>query len=78
MTTYSTTDLYTTAVLLFSDFHIVKVTSHGDSGRVKRFHFEDSEELQNTILQYMNGTLHGDIRKFRNSIEVTKDLVHSS
>lgn len=75
---YTTTDFYTTAVLIATKYPVLKVTKEGPTNRVKRFHFESSEELENTVLTYMNGTLEGSLREFRNAIEVVKDLVHSS
>jgi hypothetical protein len=75
---YSTTDFYTTAVLMSQGFLVKKVEGEGPGNRVKRFFFEDSDELRETILQYINGTLEGNIRDFRNAIEKVKDLVHSS
>lgn len=74
--TYSTTDFYTTAVLIAMDFEVLEVTKEGPGNRVKRFHFEDTPELRNVIKQYMNGKLQGSFREFKNSIEVVKDLVH--
>lgn len=74
---YTTGDFYTTAVLLFTGFEVLEVTSHGPDGRVKKFHFEDTPELNKVIMDYMNGKLEGNIREFRNSIETVKDMVHS-
>lgn len=74
---YVTSDFYTTAVLILSGFEVLEVTSHGPDRRVKKFHFEDTEELQKVIMDYMNGKLEGNIRAFRNSIETVKDMVHS-
>lgn len=74
---YSTGDFYTTAVLLFSGFDVVEITSSGPDGRVKKFHFENSPELQQVIMDYMNRRLVGNIRQFRDSIETVKDMVHS-
>jgi len=75
--TYSTTDFYLTAVLISCKYKIQETTTEGPNGRVKRFHFEDTPSLRNTIMQYMNGDLEGNIREFRNSIETVKDMVHS-
>jgi hypothetical protein len=74
---YSTTDFYTTAVLIFSGFEVTHVTSHGPREEVKRFHFQDSPELQSVIMLYMNGKLEGNIRAFRNAIDTVKDMVHA-
>lgn len=74
---YSTTDFYTTAVLVYKKFEVKKITVDKQGGRVKRFHFENSDELQETIMSYMNSTLEGNLREFRNSIETVKDMVHS-
>jgi hypothetical protein len=73
---YRTTDFYTTAVLILKKFKIEKVTTK--EGRVKTFHFENTDELQETIMEYANGDLEGNIRDFRNAIENVKDMVHSS
>lgn len=75
--TYITGDFYTTAVLILNKFEVLKLTSHGPDGRVKKFHFEETEELKEVVMDYMNGKLEGNIRSFRNSIEVVKDMVHS-
>lgn len=74
---YTTTDFYTTAVLIHQGFEILEVTSHGPDGRVKRFHFEDTPKLREVIMAYMNGKLEGNIRDFRNSVETVKDLLHN-
>ena len=74
---YSTTDFYTTAVLISKNFEIVEVTSEGPSGKVKKFHFEDTDELRKTVLAYHNGSLSGNLRDMRNGIEAVKDMVHS-
>lgn len=74
---YSTTDFYTTAVLISKSYEIVEVTSEGPGGKVKKFHFKDSEDLRKTVLQYHNGTLEGNMRNMRNGIEAVKDMVHS-
>ena len=74
---YSTTDFYTTAVLICKEYEIVKVTREKKDSKVRRFHFESTDELQDTIMKYMNGQLEGNLRKFRNSIETVRDLVHS-
>ena len=75
---YTTTDFYTTAILIAMKFPVLTVTKEGKDNRVKRFHFEESQELENTVLAYMNGTLEGSLREFRNAIETVKDMVHSS
>ncbi len=74
---YSTTDFYTTAVLLAKDFEVIEVTNEGPGDRVKRFHFQDTGELRSTILSYMNRKLEGNLREFRDAIETVKDMVHS-
>lgn len=75
---YGTTDFYTTAMLISKKFEIKKVTSEGREGRTKKFYFEDSDELRETLMRYMNAALEGNIREFRNAIDVVKDLVYSS
>jgi len=80
---YSTTDFYTTAVLKTLKFEIIEITNHlpngkeDPDGRVKRFHFEDTPELRDVVMKYMNGTLEGNLRDMRNGIEAVKDMVHS-
>jgi hypothetical protein len=74
---YSTTDFYTTAVLIAQKFEVKQITTEGPGNRVKRFHFDDSAELKAVIMKYMNNTLSGNIREFRNAIETVKDMVHS-
>jgi hypothetical protein len=76
--TYNTTDFYTTAILITKKFEIVSVTSSGPGNKVKRFYFTDVPELREIIMKYMNGTLDGNLREFRNAIETVKDLVHSN
>lgn len=75
---YTTTDFYTTAVLIATKHPVLEVTKEGPANRVKRFHFNKSDELDKTVLAYMNGTLEGSLREFRNAIECVKDLVHSN
>jgi hypothetical protein len=74
---YSTTDFYITAVLIAEDYEVQDITREGPDQRVKRFHFEDSKELRNAVLQYMNGKLNGSYKKFKQAIETVKDMVHS-
>ena len=75
---YSTTDFYTTAVLISQDFEIAGVTDEGHQGKVKRFHFENSSAVEKVVMNYVNGKLQGNLRDFRNAIETVKDLVYSS
>jgi predicted secreted protein len=75
---YSTTDFYTTAVLISQNFIVVEVTKEGHGGKVKRFHFKKTPELQKIVMDYINGKLEGNIRIFRNAIETVKDMVYSS
>ena len=74
---YSTTDFYTTAVLIAKKFQVENVTSEGPNGKIKKFHFTDSEVLRDVVKLYMNRQLEGNIRDFRDAIETVKDLVHS-
>ena len=37
---YSTTDFYTTAVLISQEFQVTEVSREGHQGKVKRFHFD--------------------------------------
>jgi predicted secreted protein len=75
---YSTTDFYTTAVLISQNFEVTEITREGPSQKVKRFHFNDTPELRDVIKKYVNGQLMGDLRNFKNSIECVKDMVHSA
>jgi len=74
---YSTTDFYTTAILIAQKFEVKQITTEGPNKKVKRFHFEDSKELKEIIMKYMNNSLVGNLREFRNAIETVKDMVHS-
>ncbi len=74
---YTTTDLYTTAVLISKKFPIINVSVEGPNKKVKRFHFLDTPELKAVVLEYMNRSLQGNIREFRDAIETVKDVVHS-
>ena len=74
---YTTTDFYTTAILVLLKFEVLEIRAEGASGKVKRFVFKDVPELRETILSYMNGTMEGNLRDFRNAIETIKDMVHS-
>lgn len=74
---YDTTDFYTTATLILKGYEVKKITGEGTNGKVKRFFFEDSQELRSTIHLYMNAKLEGNIRHFRNAIDNVKDMVHS-
>jgi len=75
---YSTTDFYTTAVLISQEFQVTEVTKEGHQGKVKRFHFDKTPEVQGVVMNYINGKLEGNIRDFRNAIETVKDMVYSS
>ena len=75
---YATTDFYTTAVLIAQKFEVQSITTEGPAGKVKKFHFADTPALREAIMKYMNGTLTGNLREFRNAIETVKDMVHSS
>ena len=80
---YSTTDFYTAALLICLKYEIKKVTrenpggSDDPQGKVRRFYYEDTDELRADILEYMNGKKSGNLREFRDAIENVKDLVHS-
>lgn len=73
-TLFATTDFYTSALLVCLGYEIKKITA---DGRVKKFHFEDTPELRQDILDYMNRKKMGNLRDFRDAIERIKDLVHS-
>lgn len=80
---YTTTDFYTAALLISLGYDILRTQSEGPggrpdpNGRVKRFCFEDSDELRADILEYMNSKKMGNLRGFRDAIETVKDIVHS-
>jgi len=74
---YTTTDFYTTAVLVLKKFEVLEIRAEGKNDKVKRFVFTDTPELRETILSYMNGTVVDNLREFRNAIETVKDMVHS-
>jgi len=74
---YTTTDFYTTAILRTLEFVVKEVRNEGPGKKVKRFVFVDTPELRAAVLEYMNGTLEGNLRSFRNAIENVKDMVHS-
>lgn len=78
---FSTTDFYTIAILLYTEYEMLEITHEGPKGkdkqgRVKRFHFEDSPELRETIRLYINSKIDGNLRKFCNAIETVKNMVH--
>lgn len=74
---YSTTDFYTTAVLISQEFQVANVSREGHQGKVKRFHFDDTPGVHEVVMSYINGKLEGNIRDFRNAIETVKDMVYS-
>lgn len=74
---YGTTDFYTTAVLIAHEFELKHVGTEGPGKKVKRFYFEDTPELRDIVMKYMNSQLDGNLRRFRNAIDTVKDMVHS-
>lgn len=74
---YSTTDFYTTAVLISQKFQVLYVSKKGTTGKVKCFHFDNTPLVQKAIMNYINGNLEGNIKEFRNALETVKDMVHS-
>lgn len=80
---FTTTDFYTAALLVFCEYEILKVTREGKEdrrdglGKTRRFHFESSDKLKQDIMDFSNGKKHGSLRKFKQAIEIVKDLVHS-
>lgn len=74
---YGTTDFYTTAVLIAHEFELKHIRSEGPGNKVKRFFFEDTQELRDVVMKYMNSQLEGNLRRFRNAIDTVKDMVHS-
>ena len=73
-TSFSTSDLYTSAVLLCLDHRITDITAEG---KIKTFHFENTEELNRDVFDYVNGKKLGNLRDFRDAIERVKDLIHA-
>jgi hypothetical protein len=74
---FNSTDFYIVAMLVSQGFPIINIGNEGRDGKVKRFHFVDTEELRAAILKYTNGILEGNIKGFKNSIESIKDILHS-
>jgi hypothetical protein len=80
---FTTTDFYTAALLVHSEYEIRGVTREGPEdkrdglGKTRRFHFTNSEELSREILDFRNGKKTGSLKKFKEAIETIKDLVHS-
>ena len=77
-TQYSTTDFYTTAMLISQNFTVLHVTKEGLNGKVKRFYFDKTPEVKEIVMSYVNGKLNGNVRDFKNAIETVKDMVYSS
>ena len=75
---YSTTDFYTTAMLISQNFTVLHVTKEGPNGKVKRFYFDKTPEVKEVVMSYVNGKLNGNVRDFKNAIETVKDMVYSS
>ena len=73
---YETTDFYTCAVLISCGFEVKQIENK--QGNTKKFFFEDTGPLRETILKYMNGALDGNLRTFKNAINATKDMIHSN
>lgn len=79
---YTTTDFYTAALLICLGYEVRSVTREGKpdkdgQGKTRRFHFPNSEQLQQDRMAYMNNKKEGLLRDFRDAIETVKDLVHS-
>jgi transcriptional regulator with AAA-type ATPase domain len=72
---YTTSDFYVTAMLISQKFTVENVD--GSNPKRKVFTFKDSKELREAIKNYMNGTLVGNLREFKNAIESTKDYLHN-
>jgi predicted secreted protein len=75
---YSTTDFYTTAMLISQKQEVIKVSKEGDNGQIKRFHFNETSAVQKIVMSYINGQLEGNIKEFRNAIETVKGIVWTS
>ena len=79
MSEYVTTDFNITAALKSQGFKVIK-TSPSDrvssKGRIKQFHFENSEALKKAKMLYINGDLVGNLRDFTNAIESVKELIY--
>lgn len=80
---FTTTDFYTAALLVYCNYEILKVTREGHEdkrdglGKTRRFHFDESDQLNKDIMDFRNGKKIGNLRKFKEAIECTKDLVHT-
>jgi len=77
MDSFSTNDLYTTAILIACGFPMVEVDTNDDTGR-KTFYFDNTEDLKKSLMAYRNGTLTGNLKNFKNAIENVKDIVHAN
>lgn len=75
---YTTTDFFTTAVLISEGFRVEKISLEGRDGKIKRFHFKDTDKRNQIVMSYVNGELHGNIKKFRHAIDTVKDMLHST
>ena len=74
MAEYTTSDFYVVAMLISQKFTVESVD--GNNSKRKVFHFIDSKELRDAIKNYMNGTLVGSLREFRNALAQAKDYIH--
>lgn len=74
---YITSDFYTAAVLVSQGFNVSEVSTASVGSKVKKFHFANSPELKDIQMKYLNGSLEGNIRSFKNAIETIKDIIHS-
>ena len=74
---YSTTNLYIAAALLAKGFLYTSMTEEGLNKKIKRFHFEVTDLLRKTINEYKGGTLEGNLKFFKNSLEIIRDEIHN-
>jgi hypothetical protein len=73
--TFSTTDLYSICVLKAAGFKWLSIVDEVNRRNIKRFHFEDTEELRETLDQHSNGELLLSTLDLINAIENVKRIV---
>jgi hypothetical protein len=74
---YTTTDLNIAATLMCQGYKILELKKQTEKSHIKSFCFEDTPELQQTLLDYMNGDLMVNCRHFTNAMNTVKELIHS-
>jgi hypothetical protein len=72
---FGTTDFYTICVLLATGSKVDKIATEGERGQIKRFFFENTESLQDTLLKHSNGTLSLPSLDLINAIDNVKRML---